>query len=101
TDKLLLSNEMALAVIKEQGIKIGNHRIEDKLQKRVKTVLNKIKKNKIQMELPEDFIVMDSKDRVERIPTQSIKSGYLVKDIGEKTTEKYKSIIEESENIMW
>lgn len=101
TGTLLVNNEVALAILKESGIKIGNHNFEDKLQKKIKTILGKVKKLKINLETPEDFVVMDSKDRVEKIPTQSIKNGYLVKDIGEKTIEKYKNIIETSENILW
>ncbi|MCJ7771510.1 MAG: phosphoglycerate kinase [Desulfobacterales bacterium] len=104
-DKLIIGGGMAFTFFKALGNEIGNSICEPDKVELAKDILKKWS-NKIQ--LPVDCVISDYMDFNERkigqlkeVNVGQIPKGWIGLDIGEKTIEKFGSIIENAKTIVW
>lgn len=104
-DTLIIGGGMAFTFFKALGNEIGNSICEPDKVELAKDILKKWS-NKIQ--LPVDCVISDYMDFNERkigqlkeVNVGQIPKGWIGLDIGEKTIEKFGSIIENAKTIVW
>ncbi|TGO33157.1 hypothetical protein BHYA_0263g00130 [Botrytis hyacinthi] len=105
-DKLIVCGGMAFTFKKTlEGVKIGNSLFDEAGSKTVKDLVEKAKKNNVELVLPVDYITADnfSKDANTGTATdeQGIPDGWMGLDCGDKSIELYKKAIDESKTILW
>ena len=103
-DSLLIGGGMAYTFIKAQGGKIGKSLCEnDKLDYALQ-MIEKAKKNGVNLVLPADTIAgAEFSADTKPIPVQSddIPDGLMGLDIGEKASEQYAGIVKEAGTVVW
>lgn len=104
-DSILLGGAMAFTFFKAMGISIGNSLYEEKLVNEAKNLIEQAKKSSCTLILPIDIVI--AKELKEGSPTDTINiekgipEGWIGVDIGPKSVEKYKKILEKSETAFW
>lgn len=101
-DYVLIGGGLSLLLLKNQGFEIGNSKFDDQWLNGgadIKDVLNNGK-----IVLPDDFVVAkefseDARSKV--VPKDKIEKGWMALDIGPKTIERYKEILEKAKTIIW
>ncbi|KAF7935816.1 uncharacterized protein EAE98_002036 [Botrytis deweyae] len=105
-NKLIVCGGMAFTFKKTlEGVKIGNSLFDEAGSKTVKDLVEKAKKNNVELVLPVDYITADNfaKDANTGTATDEggIPDGWMGLDCGEKSIELYKKAIDESKTILW
>ncbi|KAF7895407.1 hypothetical protein EAF00_007221 [Botryotinia globosa] len=105
-NKLIICGGMAFTFKKTlEGVKIGNSLFDEAGSKTVKDLVEKAKKNNVELVLPVDYISADNfaKDANTGTATdeEGIPDGWMGLDCGEKSIELYKKAIDESKTILW
>ncbi|TGO56083.1 hypothetical protein BOTNAR_0230g00140 [Botryotinia narcissicola] len=105
-NKLIVCGGMAFTFKKTlEGVKIGNSLFDEAGSKTVKDLVEKAKKNNVELVLPVDYITADNfaKDANTGTATdeEGIPEGWMGLDCGEKSIELYKKAIDESKTILW
>ncbi len=107
-DVLLIGGAMANTFLKAKGFNIGKSMVEDAWQPTASEILNLAKNNDCKIILPIDGLVANY-DKLNNLGANK----YLVKDIeqfndediifdiGPKTVQKFKTIIDNSKTILW
>lgn len=103
-DNLIIGGAMAYTFLKANGYNIGISRVEeDKLDYAI-DMMNKALEKKVKIYLPIDHVVASefSKDAQPMVTeNENINDGFMGLDIGPKTREQYKKVIEDSKTIIW
>ncbi|ATZ55364.1 Bcpgk1 [Botrytis cinerea B05.10] len=105
-NKLIVCGGMAFTFKKTlEGVKIGNSLFDEAGSKTVKDLVEKAKKNNVELVLPVDYITADNfaKDANTGTATdeEGIPDGWMGLDCGVKSIELYKKAIDESKTILW
>ncbi|KAI9298353.1 phosphoglycerate kinase [Neoconidiobolus thromboides FSU 785] len=105
-DRMIIGGGMAFTFKKVlENLKIGNSLFDEEGSKLVPQLIEKAKKNQVEIILPEDYVTGDkfSKDATVGYATDSegIPDGWLGLDCGEKSAEKFKQAIISSKTILW
>jgi phosphoglycerate kinase len=103
-DNLIIGGGMAYTFIKAQGGKIGNSLVEDDYLELALKIIEKAKKNNVNLLLPIDTIIADDFNNdanTKIVPINEIPDGWMGLDIGEKSCELFKSTILNSKLILW
>ncbi|PQE06321.1 phosphoglycerate kinase protein [Rutstroemia sp. NJR-2017a WRK4] len=105
-DKLIVCGGMAFTFKKTlENVKIGNSLFDEAGSKTVKDLVEKAKKNNVELVLPCDYITADNfaKDAKTGTATdeEGIPDGWMGLDCGEKSIALYKKAIDESKTILW
>ena len=103
-DHLIIGGGMAYTFVKALGGSIGNSLVEENFIKTALEIIEKAKKNDVNLYLPVDTIV--SNEFSNETPTDlcdisEIKQGYMGLDIGPKSIELFRDIILSSQLILW
>jgi phosphoglycerate kinase len=103
-DNLIIGGGMSYTFFKAMGGNIGSSLVEaDKLDL-AKSLIEKAKKNNVNLELPIDSIIADrfANDANRQISdNHTIKDGWMGLDIGPQATEVFSKIIIHSKTILW
>ena len=103
-DTILIGGAMAYTFLKQTGVDIGSSRYEQDVADTSKSILEKAKKQKVEIALPLDHIICDSVDEPKDIKTTTdanIPNGFSGVDIGPKTVEIFKDKLKDAKTIVW
>jgi len=88
-----------------ENVKIGNSMFDKAGSKIVQELVDKAKKNNVELILPVDYVAADSfsKDAKTEIATDAdgIPDGWMGLDCGPKSSELFTKAIDESKTILW
>lgn len=103
-DCLLTGGGMCFTFLKAKGLNIGRSVCENEELKHAKEMLKKAGANHVRFCLPVDVVVADdlSENASHRVvPVEDIPDGWLGLDIGPKTAEAYRKVLENAKTIFW
>lgn len=103
-DNLLIGGGMAYTFYKAQGYEIGTSLLEEDKIDLAKEILAKTKNSNVNFMLPVDVQVtseFNNESPAEVVPIDSMPADKMGLDIGIKTIEKFKEIIERSKTVVW
>ena len=102
SDNIIIVGGMANNILSYNGNQIGKSIKEENCEKIIKEIFENAKKYSCVITYPEDVLVgknMDDKSEVKEL--NNIGNDDLILDIGPKTINKIKNIIENSETVLW
>jgi len=101
-DSLIIVGAMANNFFIYKNLKIGKSLIEENTKEIIKTIYEKAEENKCKILIPEDCVVGSSfnSDGVNK-DLNSIEDNDIILDIGPKTMEGIKKIIDQSNTVLW
>ncbi|MFH1727024.1 MAG: phosphoglycerate kinase [Pseudomonadota bacterium] len=103
-DVICIGGAMSYTFLKAQGVEVGNSLVEDDKLELTKIIMKKAADLNKRIVLPLDHVISKSiKDTTEIIKTEGtcIEKDFMGLDIGEKTVELYKDIINNSATVFW
>ncbi len=103
-DNLLIGGGMAYTFIQAQGGSTGNSLVEEDKIELAKHLLERAKRNQVNLVLPEDSIIADAfkEDANHKVsPSNAIEAPWMGLDIGPKAREAFRTVILESRAILW
>lgn len=102
-DNILIGGGMSYTFLKAKGLKIGNSLCEDDRLDVAREILKKAEENNISIYLPDDHVIADefAASANHKTVEGEIPEGWMALDIGPKSAEKYKEVIESSATILW
>ncbi len=101
-DNIIIVGGMANNIIKYKGNQIGKSIKEDNCDLMIKEIFETLKSHSCKIILPEDVLIgknLDDKPQIKQL--NNIKDDDIILDIGPKTLNKIKRIIENSETVLW
>ncbi len=104
TDQLLIGGGMIFTFFKAQGLEIGKSLLEADRLDMAREILEAAKNSNTELILPEDVLVADrfeagAQTRV--VPVDQIPEDWLGVDIGPKTIERFKAILDNARTVVW
>ena len=103
-DNILIGGGMMYTFLKAKGYNTGSSLLEEDKVELAKDLIKKAETNNVKLILPVDTVVAkEFKNDTEFFTTDvdKIPDEYMGLDIGEKTIEIYKEIIENSKTVIW
>lgn len=105
-DKLIICGGMAFTFKKTlEHVEIGKSLFDEEGSKKVAELVEKAKKNKVELVLPSDYVCGDKfdKDADVKLATdaEGVPEGWMGLDAGEKSREAFKKAILSSKTILW
>ncbi len=101
-DTIIVGGGMAYTFLKAQGIKIGKSICENDKLDLAKKLLQKAKEKGVRIVLTKDFlIVQDFKKPQDRKIVDEIPDGWESVDIGPKSIDEAKKVLEKAKTIVW
>jgi phosphoglycerate kinase len=103
-DNLIIGGGMSYTFFKAMGGKIGNSLVEEDKLELAKELIQKAKKQGVELKLPIDSIVADNfaNDANTKISqNHAIEDGWMGLDIGPEATIVFQKTVEESKTILW
>jgi len=101
-DNIIIVGGMANNIIKYKGNQIGKSIKEENCDLMIKEIFETLKSHSCKIIFPEDVLIgknLDDEPQIKEIT--NIKDDDIILDIGPKTLDKIKSIIENSETVLW
>ena len=102
-DEIIIGGGMAYTFLKAQGKQIGNSKLEKDKIDIAKGILEKAKKMKVKIFLPQDNVVTDKIEAGSQVKTvgEDIPDGWIGVDIGPKTIREYCQTLKKAQTIVW
>ncbi|KAF2484343.1 phosphoglycerate kinase [Neohortaea acidophila] len=105
-NSLIICGGMAFTFKKVlDNMQIGNSLFDEKGSQKVKELVEKAKKNKVEITLPVDFITADKFDANANTgyadEGEGIEDGWMGLDCGDKSIELFKKAINDAKTILW
>lgn len=103
-DHMIIGGGMTFTFIKAMGGKIGNSICEDDKMELALEIMEKAKQKNVTIHLPIDVVVADSFSNdaaTQIVNVNEIPDGWQALDVGPKTLESLKPVIQESRIILW
>lgn len=103
-DIILIGGGMANTFLKAQGKNVGKSLSEDNLLDEARKIIQAAQDKKVRLVLPQDVVISDaiSADaRAEIVDADGVSSDKMILDIGPKTIEAYKELINEAKTVVW
>ena len=103
-DNILIGGGMAFTFLKALGKNIGNSLIDENMISTAKSIINKARSNNVKCILPLDVSCAESLDNPTNHsyhPVKDIPSDLMGLDIGPKTIDMFKQILNESKTVVW
>ncbi len=104
TDALIIGGGMVFTFYKAHGWNIGKSILEEDRLQMAKDILKASQEKPGALELPVDVIIADKFEagaNTQNVPVNDIPDGWIGVDIGEKTIEKFKSILKDAKTVVW
>ena len=101
-DNIIIVGGMANNIIKYKGNQIGKSIKEENCDLMIKEIFETLKSHSCKIIFPEDVLIgknLDDEPQIKQL--NNIKDDDIILDIGPKTLDKIKSIIENSETVLW
>ena len=103
-DNILIGGGMAFTFFQAKGKNIGGSLVETTMINDARKILDKANNNNVQLYLPKDIICgknIDDASPKGPFPIDEIPNNLMGLDIGEKTINKFKSILNKSKTVVW
>lgn len=101
-DSLIIGGAMAYSFLKAQGREVGASRVEDELLDLARELLAEAEEKGVKVYLPEDHVVARDFAADARAEVQEeIQPGFMGLDIGPKTRETYRQVIQKAKTVIW
>ena len=102
-DTILIGGAMAYTLLKANGHKVGNSRVEDDRLKEASHIMDLANRAKADLILPIDHTAGQqiSSTTATKVFEQTIDDGWLGLDIGPKTITNFSQIIRKAKTIVW
>lgn len=103
-DVLIIGGGMAYTFLKSEGLNIGNSICEEDKIELAKELIEKAKEKNVKLLLPVDIKVakeFSNEAESKVVAVDEIEDEWEGMDIGPKTIEEYKNILESAKTIMW
>lgn len=103
-DNLLIGGGLAYTFLRAKGLDVGQSLVEEDKIELARSLLKKAEKSGVHLHLPQDVVIADEfseQANTRIVSTQSIPSAWEALDIGIKTREKYRDIIQTSRLVIW
>lgn len=103
-DNLIIGGGLAYTFIKSQGYDIGKSLLEEDKIELAKSFIDKAKKNNVRFLMPIDVVIADEfseSANTKVVGLSEIPSDWQSLDIGPKTVELYKQVINDSKIVIW
>ncbi len=104
SDNILIGGGMAYTFIKALGGDIGLSLFEADYVQTARDIMEKARKNGVNLLLPEDSLISDrfsESGNTKIVDSMKIPDEWMALDIGPKAIEKYSAVILNSKSIMW
>ena len=101
-DNIIIVGGMANNIIKYKGNQIGKSIKEENCDLMIKEIFETLKSHSCKIIFPEDVLIgknLDDEPQIKEL--NNIKNDDIILDIGPKTLDKIKEIIENSETVLW
>ncbi len=101
-DNLIIVGGMANNIIKYKGNQIGKSIREENCDLMIKEIFETCKSHSCKIIFPDDVLIgknLDDEPQIKKL--NNIQDNDIILDIGPKTLDKIKSIIENSETVLW
>jgi phosphoglycerate kinase len=101
---LIIGGAMAYTFLKYKGVKVGKSVLEADKMDLIETIYRNADARKVSIHIPSDHLCaseFSETAEVVSVPTEGIPDGMMGLDIGEKTILRYRSIIRESQTVLW
>ena len=101
-DNIIIVGGMANNIIKYKGNEIGKSIKEENCDLMIKEIFETLKSHSCKIIFPEDVLIgknLDDEPQIKEL--NNIKNDDIILDIGPKTLDKIKGIIENSETVLW
>ncbi|XP_044260750.1 phosphoglycerate kinase isoform X2 [Tribolium madens] len=104
--EMIIGGGMSYTFLKvTKNMKIGNSLYDEEGAKIVNNLLEKAKKNNVQIHLPCDFVTADKFDEKAQVGSATLElgipDGWMGLDIGPKTIESFRAPIQRAKVIVW
>lgn len=103
-DTLIIGGGMAYTFLKAKGLNIGASIVEEDKINLAKDLIQKAEEKKVKLLLPVDVnMAKEFSNEAESkvVQVDEMEDGWIGMDIGPKTIEEYKPILESAKTIMW
>jgi phosphoglycerate kinase len=103
-DNLIIGGGLAYTFVKAQGHEVGKSLLEEDKIDLAQSFMDKAKEKGVKFYMPEDVVVADDfseEANTEVVDIDSIPADWEALDIGPKTRDTYRSVIEESKLVIW
>jgi phosphoglycerate kinase len=103
-DNLLIGGAMANTFLKAQGKEIGKSLVEDDYVETAARLLDSANKKGVNVYLPVDAVVaasLESTGDVRQVPIDEVPADSQILDVGGRTIEIFKSVLEKCPTIVW
>ncbi|WP_143959927.1 phosphoglycerate kinase [Litoribacter populi] len=103
-DNLIIGGGMSYTFAKAQGGKIGNSLVEEDKLELALELIEKAKKNGVNLLLPSDSVIADKFDndaKQDTAPNNDIPDGWMGLDIGEESRKTFSEVIKNSKTVLW
>lgn len=103
-DNLIIGGGLAYTFVKAQGHEIGQSLLEEDKIELAKSFIDKAKEKGVNFYMPIDSTVADEFSRdanTKVVDTDSIPADWQGLDIGPKTIEQYRKVIQDSKLVIW
>ena len=101
-DNLIIVGGMANNIIKYKGNQIGKSIREENCDLMIKEIFETLKSHSCKIIFPDDVLIgknLDDEPQIKEL--NNIQDNDIILDIGPKTLDKIKSVIENSETVLW
>lgn len=103
---LIICGGMAFTFKKTlEGVSIGNSLFDEAGSKNVQNIMDKAKKNNVEIVLPCDYITADKFDKDAKVGSatdkQGIPDGWMGLDCGDESIKLYRAAIDKAKTILW
>ncbi len=104
-DKLLIGGAMMFTFWKAKGYETGNSLVEEDKVELAKELMERAKKQGVELILPVDALVAEKMEKGAKTQTvsaeQGVREGMMGLDIGEKTIELFKDALQGAKTVIW
>lgn len=101
---LIIGGGMIFTFLKAQGLPVGTSLVEDEFVSLAKDLLEKAKKQNVNVFLAEDIVVADAfkaDAQTKVVNANEIPDGWMGLDVGPKTIQGITTILEKSKTVLW
>ncbi len=103
-DAILIGGAMAYTFLRAQGVEVGSSLVESEHVETARKITERARARQTELYLPTDHVVarrFNASSPDEIAVVEAIDDGWHGLDIGPRTSERYRSVIESAETVFW
>jgi phosphoglycerate kinase len=103
-DKVIVGGGMANTFFKAQGYEIGGSLCEDEMLDTARSIIEKLKANKVKLYLPVDCVIAQEANEsatTKIVALQEVPAGWKILDIGPASSRLFMEALDDAKTIVW